>query len=50
MTEDVSPLQSAYVLVVDDDEGILRLARRSLERAGCRVAICASVEAARAHP
>jgi PAS domain S-box-containing protein len=47
MTEEVSPLLAACVLVVDDDEGILRLARKSLERAGCRVAVCASVEAAR---
>ncbi|HZZ12122.1 MAG TPA: response regulator [Paraburkholderia sp.] len=47
MTEEVSTQPAAYVLVVDDDEGILRLARKSLERAGCRVAICASVEAAR---
>jgi len=36
------------VLVVDDDEGILRLARKSLERAGCKVALCAGVGAARA--
>ncbi|MCX4146094.1 response regulator [Paraburkholderia madseniana] len=48
MTEDVSTQPAAYVLVVDDDEGILRLARKSLERAGCRVAICSQVEAARA--
>jgi PAS domain S-box-containing protein len=47
MTEEVSTPPAAYVLVVDDDEGILRLARKSLERAGCRVAICAGVEAAR---
>ncbi|MEX3632937.1 response regulator [Paraburkholderia sp. BR14320] len=47
MTEEVSTPHAAYVLVVDDDEGILRLARKSLERAGCRVAICAGVEAAR---
>ncbi|CAH2773733.1 MAG: Two-component system sensor histidine kinase [uncultured Paraburkholderia sp.] len=47
MTEDVSPQPAASILVVDDDEGILRLARKSLERAGCRVAVCASVEAAR---
>jgi PAS domain S-box-containing protein len=46
MTEEVST-PPAYVLVVDDDEGILRLARKSLERAGCRVAICAGVDAAR---
>ncbi|TAM50513.1 MAG: response regulator [Paraburkholderia sp.] len=36
MTE-VSLQESARVLIVDDDEGILRLARKSLERAGCRV-------------
>ncbi|SIT45916.1 PAS/PAC sensor hybrid histidine kinase [Paraburkholderia ribeironis] len=47
MTEEVSTPHAAYVLVVDDDEGILRLARKSLERAGCRVALCAGVEAAR---
>ena len=47
MTEEVSTQPAACVLVVDDDEGILRLARKSLERAGCRVAVCASVEAAR---
>ncbi|HEY2024150.1 hybrid sensor histidine kinase/response regulator [Paraburkholderia sp.] len=47
MIEEVSTPHAAYVLVVDDDEGILRLARRSLERAGCQVAICAGVEAAR---
>ncbi|MFM0716144.1 response regulator [Paraburkholderia strydomiana] len=48
MTEEVSTPHAAYVLVVDDDEGILRLARKSLERAGCRVAICAGADAARA--
>lgn len=47
MTEPVSTPPAAYVLVVDDDEGILRLARKSLERAGCRVALCASAAAAR---
>lgn len=47
MTEEVSTQSAAYVLVVDDDEGILRLARKSLERAGCRVALCSS--AANAH-
>ncbi|WP_345813998.1 response regulator [Paraburkholderia sp. PREW-6R] len=47
MTEDVSTQHAAYVLVVDDDEGILRLARKSLERAGCRVALCSSADAAR---
>src|ERR1700744_2939745 len=47
MIEEVSTPHAAYVLVVDDDEGILRLARKSLERAGCRGGICAGVEAAR---
>jgi PAS domain S-box-containing protein len=49
MTDDVSPPEAAYVLVVDDDEGILRLARKSLDRAGCRVATCTTVEGARDH-
>ncbi|MFL9871745.1 hybrid sensor histidine kinase/response regulator [Paraburkholderia megapolitana] len=48
MTEDVSTHSPAFVLVVDDDEGILRLARKSLERAGCRVAASRSVGDARA--
>lgn len=39
---------TARVLVVDDDEGILRLARKSLERAGCRVFSSSNVVAARA--
>ena len=47
MTDEVSFPEPAHVLVVDDDEGILRLARKSLERAGCRVFACASVNAAR---
>ena len=47
MTEDVSSPPADYVLVVDDDEGILRLARKSLQRAGCRVALCSDVESAR---
>ncbi|MGF6757950.1 response regulator [Paraburkholderia sp. GAS42] len=47
MTDDASPHQPAYVLVVDDDEGILRLARKSLDRAGYRVATCATVDRAR---
>jgi PAS domain S-box-containing protein len=47
MSEDVSLPPAAYVLVVDDDEGILRLAQKSLVRAGCRVAICANVRSAR---
>ncbi|MEM5437097.1 response regulator [Paraburkholderia diazotrophica] len=46
MTEDGSTPLAAHVLVVDDDEGILRLARKSLERAGCRVELCNSVESA----
>ena len=46
MTEDVTTLPAALVLVVDDDEGILRLARKSLERAGCRVELSSSVEVA----
>jgi PAS domain S-box-containing protein len=48
MTQHAPTLPAAYVLVVDDDEGILRLARKSLERAGCKVALCAGVGAARA--
>ncbi|SEA79455.1 hybrid sensor histidine kinase/response regulator [Paraburkholderia sartisoli] len=47
MTDDVTSPQPAFVLVVDDDEGILRLARKSLERAGCRVATCPTVGSAR---
>ena len=47
MSEDVTLPPAAYVLVVDDDEGILRLARKSLARAGCRVALCSSVGSAR---
>src|ERR1700743_366634 len=47
MVEEVSMPHAAYVLVVDDDEGILRLARKSLERPGCRGGICAGVDAAR---
>jgi DNA-binding NtrC family response regulator len=46
MTEDGSTPLAAHVLVVDDDEGILRLARKSLERAGCRVELSNSVESA----
>jgi len=46
MTEDGSTLPTAHVLVVDDDAGILRLARKSLERAGCRVELCETVDAA----
>jgi PAS domain S-box-containing protein len=47
MTEDVSTPPAPYVLVVDDDEGILRLARKSLQRAGCRVTLCSDLESAR---
>lgn len=38
---------SAHALFIDDDEGLLRLASRSLTRAGYRVATAASTEAAR---
>ncbi|PYE13871.1 PAS/PAC sensor hybrid histidine kinase [Paraburkholderia silvatlantica] len=41
-------LAGARVLVVDDDEGILRLARKSLLRAGARVDACTGVGQARA--
>ncbi len=41
-------LDGARVLVVDDDEGILRLARKSLLRAGARVDTCTGVGEARA--
>ncbi|SDE07840.1 hypothetical protein SAMN05421548_13220 [Paraburkholderia lycopersici] len=41
-------LAGAHVLVVDDDEGILRLARKSLLRAGARVDACTGVGEARA--
>jgi PAS domain S-box-containing protein len=47
MTE-VFRQDSARVLIVDDDEGILRLARKSLERAGCRVFAYPSAKAAHA--
>jgi PAS domain S-box-containing protein len=43
MNDEVTLLAGAHVLVVDDDEGILRLARKSLMRAGARVDACASV-------
>ncbi|MBV8628635.1 MAG: response regulator, partial [Paraburkholderia sp.] len=46
MIDDASTPKAALVLVVDDDEGILLLARKSLERAGARVATCATVERA----
>lgn len=38
---------SAHALFVDDDEGLLRLAARSLARAGYRVSTAASTDAAR---
>ncbi|MEM5419972.1 MULTISPECIES: hybrid sensor histidine kinase/response regulator [Paraburkholderia] len=48
MTEEPTMLDGARVLVVDDDEGILRLARKSLLRAGARVDTCTGVGEARA--
>lgn len=48
MSEDATLLTGAHVLVVDDDEGILRLARKSLVRAGARVDTCTRVADARA--
>lgn len=48
MNDEVNLLDGAHVLVVDDDEGILRLARKSLARAGARVDTCASVAGASA--
>ncbi|WP_110857595.1 hybrid sensor histidine kinase/response regulator [Paraburkholderia silvatlantica] len=48
MTEETTMLAGARVLVVDDDEGILRLARKSLLRAGARVDACTGVGQARA--
>lgn len=48
MTEETTILAGARVLVVDDDEGILRLARKSLLRAGARVDACTGVGQARA--
>ena len=38
---------SAHALFIDDDEGLLRLASRSLTRAGYRVGTAASTAAAR---
>ncbi|HVX86063.1 MAG TPA: response regulator [Phycisphaerae bacterium] len=38
--------ESAHVLLLDDDEGILRLARKALERAGYRVSAASSADAA----
>jgi PAS domain S-box-containing protein len=46
MNDEVTLLAGAHVLVVDDDEGILRLARKSLTRAGAFVDTCASVSEA----
>ncbi|HKU00193.1 MAG TPA: response regulator [Paraburkholderia sp.] len=48
MNEGATMLVGAHVLVVDDDEGILRLARKSLVRAGARVDTCTGVGEARA--
>lgn len=48
MNEGGPMLAGAHVLVVDDDEGILRLARKSLVRAGARVDTCTGVGEARA--
>ncbi|MBN3810557.1 response regulator [Paraburkholderia sp. Ac-20347] len=47
MNDEATILTGAHVLVVDDDEGILRLARKSLVRAGARVDTCTSVGDAR---
>jgi PAS domain S-box-containing protein len=47
MNEETTMLTGAHVLVVDDDEGILRLARKSLVRAGARVDTCTGVGEAR---
>jgi PAS domain S-box-containing protein len=46
MTDVVSRPEPARVLVVDDDEGILRLACKSLQWAGCVVCASATLEAA----
>ncbi|MFX1694527.1 response regulator [Paraburkholderia sp. A1RO-1] len=48
LNEGAPMLAGAHVLVVDDDEGILRLARKSLVRAGARVDTCTGVGEARA--
>ncbi|CAM2173950.1 histidine kinase [Paraburkholderia sacchari] len=48
LNEAAPMLAGAHVLVVDDDEGILRLARKSLVRAGARVDTCTGVGEARA--
>jgi PAS domain S-box-containing protein len=47
--ESASCGQSPRVLVVDDDPGILRLARKSLQRAGCCVFAYTNVKLAREH-
>ena len=48
MTDAVFGQDQARVLIVDDDEGILRLARKSLERSGCRVFAYGNPQAAHA--
>ena len=48
MNEERTLLEHANVLVVDDDENVLQLARLSLERAGAHVVVCASVRDASA--
>ncbi|WP_434662489.1 response regulator [Paraburkholderia sp. A3BS-1L] len=48
LNEGAPMLAGPHVLVVDDDEGILRLARKSLVRAGARVDTCTGVGEARA--
>ncbi|MFX1762019.1 response regulator [Paraburkholderia sp. A1RI-2L] len=48
LNEGAPMLAGAHVLVVDDDEGILRLARKSLVRAGARVDTSTGVGEARA--
>ncbi|RKP52653.1 hybrid sensor histidine kinase/response regulator [Trinickia fusca] len=47
MIDAVVRQERARILVVDDDEGILRLARKSLERAGASVFACANLAQAR---
>jgi PAS domain S-box-containing protein len=46
MTDVAFHPEPARVLLVDDDEGILRLARKSLERAGCLVFASATLDEA----
>ncbi|HEY1607716.1 MAG TPA: response regulator [Paraburkholderia sp.] len=48
MSEGTTILAGAKVLVVDDDDGILRLARKSLERAGAQVETCSGIAGATA--